>query len=201
MRKRRGARGRGRTDGRTEGDFGDRQATSPSSPSSSSSPVAISRIAARGIDHSIFPPEMRRQGGFVGSGRIGSHSGREGGSGRGAEYDSRQKSEDGAEEAATTQRLPWRGGGQVSLVALRIALLALASARTYLSGGEQRRVIVRAATGGREAECKPRSAAGHSCTLCNAASMSDDRVSNDDDPPPPRHRAALRRGGQSRGSE
>ena len=47
------------------------------------------------------------------------------------------------EEAATTIRLPWRGGGQVSLVVLRIALLALASARTYLSGGEQRRVIVR----------------------------------------------------------
>ena len=50
-------------------------------------------------------------------------------------------------EAATTQRLPWRGGGQVSLVVLRIALLALASARTYLSGGEQRRVIVRAGAG------------------------------------------------------
>ena len=86
------------------------------------------------------------------------------------------------------------------MVALRIALLALASARTYLSGGEQRRVIVRAGagTGGKRNASR---AAGHSCTLCNAASMSDDRVSNDDDPPPPRHRAALRRGGQSRGSE
>ena len=47
------------------------------------------------------------------------------------------------------QRNDCRGGGQVSLVALRIALLALASARTYLSGAEQRRVIVRAGAGGK----------------------------------------------------
>ena len=69
-------------------------------------------------------------------------SGRGRGGSQGAQSTIRGKNRR-TKEAATTQRLPWRGGGQVSLVVLRIALLALASARTYLSGGEQRRVIVR----------------------------------------------------------
>ena len=148
-----------------------------------------------GIDHSIFPPEMRRQGGFVANGRGGSR----GGSERGAEYDSRQKSEDGAEEAATTQRLPWRRPsviGRVTDCAPRSCFCTHLSIRRRTTEGHCGDVCGR----GREAECKPRSVAGHSRTLCNAASMSADRVSNDDDPPPPRHRAA-RRGGQSRGSE
>ena len=105
------------------------------------------------------------------------------------------------EEAATTQRLPWRRPsviGRVTDCAPRSCFCTHLSIRRRTTEGH----CEDAQDGrGREAECKPRSAAGHSCTLCNAASMSDDRVSNDDDPPPPRQRAALRRGGQSRGSE
>ena len=127
-----------------------------------------------------------------GRGRGGSRGG------SGEEYDSRQKSEDGGSGHNATTAVAWRRPsviGRVTDCAPRSCFCTHLSIRRrttegHCEGGR-----------GREAECKPRSAAGHSCTLCNAASMSDDRVSNDDDPPPPRHRAALRRGGQSRGSE